>query len=352
VAPAVTTEGGSAAPGPPSAHREAEWDGHVESVEELSRRLGALRNRTGQAPLPVAGVLNLVAVPLAGELEEVEALIESLADHQPSRAVVIALNPEGAGIDAHLEARAQLLSGSASVVVELVRLTLHGDATGAATSAVVPLLRPDLPTFLWWPRTPDPDDPLLDTMADSVERVITEAGRGEEAHRALDCLVRTVANEGAAVTDLAWGAITPWRQLVTQLVGPAHVATLRSGGVAEIWHTGEEHTMEALLLAGWLRDCLGARLHVELHPRADVPDGGLVELHLESLRGMRLAIERIPGRSSAAIIVSAPGEPPRRRVLPLPEPTRAGLLAGELELQRADRSFERALPHAATVAGR
>jgi len=332
--------------------REVAWDGHVENVTELARRLGALRDRPGGPPLPVAGVLNLVAVPLVGEVVEVEGLIESLADHQPSRAVVVALDPDGEGIDAHLEARAQLLSGSANVVVELARITLHGDRTRAAASAVLPLLRSDLPTFLWWPRTPDPDDPLLDALAETADRVVTEAGRGHEAHRALDCLLRTVASEGAAITDLAWGAITPWRQLVTQLVGPEHVATMRAGGVAEIWHAGPEHTMEALLLAGWLRDCLGARLLIELHARPDVADGGLVEVHLESLRGMRLAIERIPGRSSAAIIVSGPGEPSRRRVLPLPEPTRAGLLAGELELQRRDRPFERALPLAATVAGR
>lgn len=341
----MNTDGGSAAV-------EAEWDGHVDSVEELSRRLGALRNRPGQAPLPVAGVLNLIAVPVAEELLEVEGVIESLADHQPSRAIVIALAPEGAGIDAHVEARAQLLSGATNVLVELVRLTLHGDAMGGAASAVVPLLRADLPTFLWWPRTPHPEDGVLADLCRTADRLVTEAGRGADAHRALECLLRTATTDGPAVTDLAWAAITPWRQMFTQLVDAEHAATLQQGGVAEIWHAGGEHTMEALLMAGWLRDGLGRKLMIELHARPDVTDGhGLVEVHLESRRGMRLAIERIPGRHSAAVVVTPPAGAPHRRVLPLPQPSRATLLAGELEMTRRDRPFERALPLAAVAAG-
>lgn len=338
----------------PSDRPPSQWDGHVTNVAELSRRLGRLHDRPDGRPLPVAGVLNLVAVPHHSEADEVEGLIESLADHQPSRAIVVALAPEGEGIDAHLEARAQLVSGHNTVLVELARLTLHGaDAWGGAASAVVPLLRADLPVFLWWPGTPDAADPVFRSLLGTADRLVTEVGRATDARAGLECLLRTVREAGPAVTDLAWAALTPWRQIVTQLVDAANAERLRAGSVAEIWHTGAHPTAEALLLAGWLRDSLGDGLMVELHARRDVGTGGLVALHLESAAGRRLSVERIPGRASAAVNVSSPSrsDRERRRVLPLPHPTRASLLAGELELQRNDRPFERALPLAVTVPG-
>lgn len=331
----------------------AEWDGHVGSVSALAAELSRLHQRPDGRPLPVAGVLNLVAVPRADEAGQIESLIESLADHQPSRAIVVALAEAGDGIDAHLEARAQLLSGSTTVLVELVRLTLHGSAALGAASAVVPLLRSDLPTFLWWPGCPDPDDPVLHGLARNADRLVTEAGRSGDAHHAVRCLDRIIRDGGPAVTDLSWAAITPWRQLVTQLVDAEHAQRLMAGSVAEIWHGGSEPALEALLMAGWLRDALGDRLMVELHGRRDVGGGGLVELHLEAVGGQRLSIARITGRASVAVTVSSPlSRAARRRVLPLAVRDRAALLAGELEMQRRDRPFERAVPLAVTIPGR
>jgi glucose-6-phosphate dehydrogenase assembly protein OpcA len=324
----------------------AAWDGHVDSAGELARRLAALQidGADGQ-PAGRAGVLNLVAVAAPEDAAEVEAIIESMADHQPSRAIVIERVEGGEGIDAHLETRAQAAGGHRmTALVELVRLALHGDAALGAGSAVRALLRPDLPVFLWWPGAPEVTDPVLAELAAGSDRLVTECNRGADAEGGLAQLARAVRAGGPAVTDLAWAALTPWRQLVNQLTEVEHVEILRRGAVAEIWHCCDEVSAEALLIAGWLRDTLGDRLHVELHPRPDLPKGGIAELHLESLNGRRLSIERIPSRDAANVAVHNPLSPGRRRTLPLPTRDRAALLAGELELQRRDRPFERALP--------
>ena len=330
-----------------------EWDGHVESAADLARQLAGLHpvDETGQ-PLASAGVLNLVTVTRAEDAVEFEAIIESLSDHQPSRAIIIERAWDGDGIDAHLETRAQLFGGAKrESLVELVRLTLHGETVGGVASAVRSLLRPDLPVYLWWPGPPDLSYPVFADVSEGADRLVTEAGRGRNPEAAIAQLADAVL-AGSALTDLAWAALTPWRQLVNQLVDLDHVERLRQGAVAEIRHCGEAPTVEALLLAGWLRDTLGESLHVELHPRKDVLEGGVVELQLESLAGRRLSIERYPDRATAAVLVAAPMGKPRRRVLPLPYKTRAELLAGELELQRRDRPFERALPHARELAAR
>jgi glucose-6-phosphate dehydrogenase assembly protein OpcA len=320
------------------------WDGHVESAVGLADRLGALAAaRGGGAPVARAAVLNLVAVPPPGEAAEVEALIESLAGHQPSRAIVVERVADGTGIDAHLESRTGGGPGAVALV-ELVRLALHGDAALGAGSAVRALLRPDLPVFLWWPGAPEPTDPVLAELAAGADRLVTECARAADAEGALAHLARVVREGRAAVTDLAWAALTPWRQLVHQLVGADEVEILRRGGLARIGHCCAEVTAEALLLAGWLRDGLGRDLRVALEPCPEVPRGGVAELHVEAPGGRRLSIRRRPDRPAADVTVHDPAGPARGRTLPLPTRDRAALLAGELELQRRDRPFERALP--------
>lgn len=337
----------------PRAGEIAEWEGNVGSVRQLVGQLMRLRDpgATG-TPTAVASVLNLVAVVDHAEAEMTEALIEGMADHQPSRTIIVARATGGEGIDAHLETRFQPIAGARGVLVEKVRLTLRGSvAEHGVASAVEPLLRRDLPMFLWWPTAPGGDEALKD-LADGAHRLITEAGRIGDTRRAVECLARWAGTGGPCLTDLSWAALTPWRQLIAQLADADEFARLRRGSVAVIGHTGNAVTVEALLIAGWLRDALGDGLMVELHARPDVTEGGLASVELESSTGRRLGVELIPNRRAAVVTAAIFGAAPTRRVMPLPVSDRATLLAGELELSRCDLPFENALPHALEIATR
>jgi hypothetical protein len=137
------------------------------------------------------------------------------------------------------------------------------------------------------------------------------------------------------------------------MLDKASLTALRSSASAAlITHAAPAPDASTLLMAGWLRDLLGERLMIELHPRP-CPEEGLVAVELEgSVVGRRLSVEWVPGRPAAAVCVTEPDGSARRRMLPLPGVDRARLLAGELELQRRDRAFERALATAAAaVAG-
>src|SRR5262249_58935021 len=61
-------------------------------------------------------------------------------------------------------------------LVEEVRLVLHGALVDRPQSAVVPLLRTDLPTVLWWPSVPQPAEPAFAALTDLADRVVTESG--------------------------------------------------------------------------------------------------------------------------------------------------------------------------------
>jgi glucose-6-phosphate dehydrogenase assembly protein OpcA len=326
---------------------EVAWDGHVDNVADLVRALKELQP-TGPdgVPLVVAAVLNLVVAADPKRAAEAEQIIESLADHQPSRAIIIAREPGGDGIDAHVEARAQLMGSTRTPSrVELVHLRLHGAAADGAASAVRALLRSDLPVYLWWPDLPDPADAVFVDLAQRSDRLITEAGHGDGT-LGVQRLAQTISDRGPAVTDLAWAALTPWRQLLNQLTTREHLEHMRAGSTLTIRHSAAEPSLGALLLAGWLRDNIGPAATTLFASAPRPGDPSICEIRLADASGRVVEIDRVRGRAAAAVVTHGPDGTTHDRMMPMPEPTRTQLLAGELELQRRDRPFERAVREA------
>jgi glucose-6-phosphate dehydrogenase assembly protein OpcA len=332
---------------------ELAWDGHVVNAAELGQALRGLQP-TGPdgGPLAMAAVLNLVVAAQPFTARDAEEVIESLADHQPSRAIIIERESTGDGIDAHMEARAQVMGGTRTASrVELLHLKLRGAAADGAASAVRALLRSDLPVFVWWPGVPDHADPMFTDLARRADRLIAEADRGGGAV-AVEALGRTVTDRGPAVTDLAWAALTPWRQLLNQLTTREHLDQMRDGTTITITDTGVAPSLGALLLAGWLRDSVGESVQLAFHSVPRPGDPIICEIQVAVPGDRRLEIARVSGRAAAAVVTHTPDGFTHDRMMPLPEPTRAQLLAGELELQRRDEPFERALRHAQQIAPR
>ncbi len=325
------------------------WDGRGVTIAEVADRLAEQRRPPGGgAPYTLSGVLNLVAyVPSPDDLGPMHEVIEGLADHQASRTILIAAAGEGSGMDAAVSTSCRLAGGSTNMALELVVLTVRGETREGAASACMPLLRSELPTVLWWPQPPDAEaGGRLAGLLDLADRVVTEAGRSDDAAAAVRALAGWLpGDDGPAVTDLAWAAVTPWRQLIVQVLDPDAVAALAAGGAAAIAHAGPAGA-EALLLAGWLRDLLGPAATVELRARDDA-ERGVLAVGVEGPRGRRLSVERLPGRDAATVTVTEPDGAAHARTLPLPDAGRARLLAGELEIQRRDAAFERALARAA-----
>jgi len=323
------------------------WDGHVDSVRDLTRALAELQPTDADGrPIVMAAVLNLVVVADPAGAAEAERIIESLADHQPSRAIIVERDPDGDGIDAHIEAQAQLVGGGRTPSrVELLHLRLHGAAAAGAASAVQALLRPDLPVFLWWPEAPDPTDEVFTQLSSRSDRLIAEAG-GHDGARAITALAAAIAERGAAVTDLAWAALTPWRQLLNQLIDGERLAQLRSEATITIRHVGPEPCLGSLLLAGWLVDSIGPEARIGFDSARPGGEPDICEVRIDGGAGQAYEIDRVVGRAAASVVTRSPGAPTHDRMMPMPERTRAQLLAGELELQRRDRPFERAVRHA------
>jgi hypothetical protein len=106
-----------------------------------------------------------------------------------------------------------------------------------------------------------------------------------------------------------------------------------------------------VLLGGWLADAVGPGLSMELR-RAPGPGAGIAGVELVGgVAGRHLSIGRLAQRDAATVTVVEADGAQRARVLPLPCAGRATLLAGELEVQRHDEAFHRALSAAAARVG-
>ena len=94
---------------------------------------------------------------------------------------------------------------------ETALIRLKGEVVKHPESVVLPLLLPDSPVVVWWPRD-HPDDPADDPIGRLARRRITDAAfvsRGKIKALHGQCAAYSPGN-----TDLAWTRITPWRALL------------------------------------------------------------------------------------------------------------------------------------------
>lgn len=327
----------------PAAAKAASWEGSGASVAEIAARLRGMRGEVaGGRPHGRSTLLNLVVwAPAPDDVAAAFDLLGILVG--PSRLIVLSPDPSVSEIEARLQVHAQPSPiAHATVCEELVLLTLPHDTTNHAASVVTPLVRGDLPTFVWWPGPPEPAAPAYRELARAADRLVTESDRGRDGAARVSSLVAEVEREETAITDLAWGALTPWRQLIAQVLRPSQVTALRAGPTrAVLTHTGPEPTLGTLLLGGWLSDVLGADVEVSFQAvPGPMPMLAGVEI---TAPGNRLAAHRPSTAPRCDVEVDAPDAASGLRTLPLRVQTRVELMAGEIEIPGRDRSFERAL---------
>ena len=320
------------------------WTGEGVRIADVARRLRELRAMEGESlHSTLTSVMNLVVyAPSTEAAVEIEQVTDALSDHHPSRAVIVIPAEGGDRIDARVEvmSHADRPSGL-NLQVEQIVLTLRGAVAAHAGSAVIPLLRSELPTFLWWPAAPDPTSATFTELVRIADRLVTESGRELRGTAALERLDLVAGRSGAPVTDLAWAVITPWRQLVAMSLRGESLLSLRVTSAAATITCGRGGTpLEALLFAGWLVDVLGEHLELRFVEAGGDEEILGVELSAGGTCVLELTRAHGPGTVTLRTAIGVP------RSLPLPPPNRRELLAGELELRGRDQPFERAIAHA------
>jgi len=368
---------------------ESLWGSRADGVSALERELARLRRSSGAhakeqgVAVARASVLNLVVFAMReAHARRAAATIDELAVRHPSRAIVIVADRERAGRDGELvmHCRVPNSGDGRQVMYEQILIRARGDADRRLTSAVIPLLLPDLPVFLWWTETPPLDRPFFDDLLGLADRLIVDSADFARPDRTLPRL-HAVARAGHGrygVTDFNWTRITPWRELVMQFFDvPAwrpfldKITGIRVGFAVDA--DGREiHPSQALLLIGWLASRLGWTAVESLAPSEaggllfamKRPDGGEIPVRVRprfmrgleggDLSGLRIqaldrgkfaefVVKRSEASAHATALVAVGGRGMAERIVPLGRPGVSELLGEELTIARSDVIYEDAL---------
>ena len=368
---------------------ERVWGTRADGVSALERELARLRRSMGAqakehgVPVARASVLNLVVFATREiHARRAAATINELATRHPSRAIVVVTDRGREGSSSELEMHCYLPAPTDGhqVSYEQILIRARGNADRRLVSAVIPLLLPDLPVFLWWTETPPLDESFFDELLALADRLIVDSADFARPDRTLPRL-HAVARAGHGrygLTDFNWTRITPWRELISQFFDvPAWrpyldgITGIRVGFAVEA--DGREiHPSQALLFIGWLASRLGWMAQGALAPseaggllfdmrRADGPEiqvrvrprfmRGLEEGDLSGLRiqaehlgqHAEFVVKRAENGSHATALVTIGGRGVAERIVPLGKPGVSDLLGEELTIARSDTIYEDAL---------
>lgn len=165
--------------------------------------------------------MNLVVVcQTPAEAEGAADDLEQIASSFPARAVVAVLDPEAAQLSGWFHARS-LPERDQHLCWEMIGL--HVPNGEQLPSLVIPLLRDGLPVFLWWRGTPPFAATWFEHLVETSRRVLLDSKTFDD-YTALGSYLRPVAaltfdryHQEQGFSDLSWGRLRQWRELVTGL---------------------------------------------------------------------------------------------------------------------------------------
>ena len=375
-------------------------------VEVVERQLAELWQETARDPnadvetaVLRARVANLlVFVSNDAALDDLHQMLSELTAIHPSRVLAMLGAREAADQDIEMSVESicqtDKRTGAMRLSCEEITLKAFGKFVIELPSAALPLLMPDLATFLWWRNAPHLSDKVLDKLLRATDRLVIDSLEFANPQADLsetNKLFGAKEYDHVGVSDLNWARLTFWRGLLADFYDvAAYRACLDGVDSVEIDYVAPELdevsvAPQALLFAGWLASRLGWSLAEEppvqddsqtlsfkfrCAVRDDGPDSQReIQLRLKSVeRG-----ERKPGRlvqvelrssneragsfkvarSDDNLYVLAEAKLGRQthrgRVLPVRNRSAAQLLSREMEILCNDQIYQEAVAVAAKM---
>ncbi|HEY0173933.1 MAG TPA: glucose-6-phosphate dehydrogenase assembly protein OpcA [Pyrinomonadaceae bacterium] len=342
----------------------------------------------GAAGVVRACVLNLVVYAEGAEARaEVEDLLGAVVERHPCRAIVLAAEraADAPRLEAFVSTRCQLSArGSKRICGEQITVEAAGAAVETASTAVAPLLVPDVPVFLWWKDIPHYEDKLFTRLAGMADRVVIDSASFDEPHEDLLRLSRLLEGGRLRLSDLNWGRLTSWRSLVAGFWDVADYRdSLEQIERVVIEYDPPDRTRgrvapKAMLALGWMASCLGwepagggsalsegrAQFHLR-DPRgreieaalaatkdAAGRDGWLTSLTISTAAGDEFCVELLHEERKLRTGARLKGAGHAvGRVLGYEARTEGQRLSGELDILDRDDVYEKAVASAARMLG-
>ncbi|MBF2003107.1 MAG: glucose-6-phosphate dehydrogenase assembly protein OpcA [Synechococcales cyanobacterium M58_A2018_015] len=179
---------------------------------------------------------------------------DAIAAQNPCR--IITLCPtfgEDQGVTAQVSAYCPILKKSSANLMCCEYITLRG--TKAALNRVgdvaASLLIPDLPKFVWWKATPNPEQELFKKLVDCCQCIVLDSSYYTDPEAEFLKMVELI-EAGTYVADLNWHRFGAWQELTAAAYDPperrAHLKDIDQ--VMIDYEKG--NPAQALMFLGWL----------------------------------------------------------------------------------------------------
>jgi glucose-6-phosphate dehydrogenase assembly protein OpcA len=212
-----------------------------------------------------ACVLSLIVYTESDEeRDEVNDLLEEVMARHPCRAIVLVADRKSAEsrLEAYVSTRCGTERAAKQICCEQITIETSGAVVDTASTAVGPMLVPDVPVFLWWKDIPHYEDKLFDRLSEMADRVVIDSAAFDHPHQDMLKLAQILEAGRLRLSDLNWGRLTSWRSLVASFWD---VADYRES-LAEIERiqieydppdiAHDEIAPKALLALGWIASAL------------------------------------------------------------------------------------------------
>ena len=248
------------------------WSGQALDVAHIEAELAKLRYMAVGEPTSGEGFAlrtSLLNIVTYAEREEggllASRVIEDLASHYPSRALVMIANAntQESRIEAQLAAHCHISRAEEqSVCCEEVTLRVQGPAAAHLHSVVVPLLVPDLPVYTWWTEEIPDDFHLIRELMQTSDRLIVDMDKMRDELTSMLVLSHLAELEPhCTIGDLNWDRLDMWRDLLEQQRNITemrhHLASVESVEIRYAGTLDANKPGRAILFLAWLARRLG-----------------------------------------------------------------------------------------------
>ncbi len=179
----------------------------------------------------------------------------ALAAQNPCR--VITLCPifgEDEGVTAQVSAYCPVQRSNSSNLVCCEYITLRGtkEALERVGDLVNSLVVSDLPKFVWWKATPNPEQTLFQKLALISSCLILDSSYFSDAASEMVKIQKLVNDHTTNIADLNWYRLAPWQELAAAAFDPPErrMALLEVNRVGVDYEKG--NPAQALMFLGWL----------------------------------------------------------------------------------------------------
>jgi glucose-6-phosphate dehydrogenase assembly protein OpcA len=188
------------------------------------------------------------------------SLSDAIASQNPCRIITLCpiLGDEDEGITAQVSAYCPLQKRSASTLICCEYITLRGTkaALQRVGDLVVSLMIPDLPKFVWWKATPNPEQELFRTLAANCHAMIVDSCYFSDPESEF-LKIQDLMEKQTYIADLNWHRISPWQELTAAAFDPPE----RRADLVEVDRVTIDYekgsAAQALMFLGWLASRLG-----------------------------------------------------------------------------------------------